>query len=60
MIKIFDDSLVFGLSPLDQATLVRGFCQFMKDQIKEIRLREKRSTILKDFYKKVSGVGVDG
>ena len=51
MIKILDDPLVFGLSLYDQATLVKSFCFFMRDQIKDIRLLGGRSTIMKDFYK---------
>ena len=52
MINILDDPLVFGLSPYEQATLVRRLCFFMREQIKDIRLRGRRSTILKDFYKR--------
>ena len=52
MIKILDDPLIFGLSPYEQATLVQRFCFFLRDQIKDIRLRGRRSTILKDFYKR--------
>ena len=51
--KILSDPLLYGLKPLDQATIVKTMNIFMKEQMKDIKLRSKRSTILKNFDKRI-------